>query len=94
MSVQYVLNCTFRIGLRVSDRVVLLDECRTESHRTKSQSKGHGHYKNIIIVQVQQQWHQGMRCTFTIRTTVAPGYALYIYNKDNSDTRVCVVHLQ
>ena len=25
--------------------------------------------QNIIIVQVQQQWHQGMRYTFTIRTT-------------------------
>jgi hypothetical protein len=25
--------------------------------------------QNIIIVQVQQQWHQGMCCTSTIRTT-------------------------
>jgi hypothetical protein len=112
MSVRYVLNCTFRIGLRVSDRVVLLDECRTESHRTKShcqkvtdersQDKTSQfkfcilthvnkavHYVQVLNSQCQEDITRISLCTGT--TTVAPGYALYIYNKDNSGTRVCVV---
>jgi hypothetical protein len=52
-----------------------------------------GYYKNIIIVQVQQQWRQGMRCTFTIRTTMAPGYALYIYKLQDkkSQFKFCIL---